>query len=244
MNFASRSTILTAASAVLFLLGMPAGAQEQEPVTGHLPSESPYRDIPWRGQVTAYTGWMNIPTDPAGVAPQSGPIIGSRLDLRLGGPVDFVARLAVVATERNVLDPARPLDERLLGTTGVPLTFMDVGLALNLTGNRTWNRIQPQVHLGLGFVMDTDKTDVGDYRHGTNFALSLGTGVRWIPGSGRFSARLDIADHLFRVRYPALYYGDPSIPEGIPPILDAETARSSWTNNFAITLGATYQFWR
>lgn len=244
MILSFRHKLFTAACAAFVLAALPRAVHAQEPVTGHLPHESPYRDIPWRAQATVFTGWMNIPGDPAGVAPKSGPILGSRLDLRLGGPVDFVARLGVVATERDVIDPVRPVDERNLGTTGVPLTFMDVGLALNLTGARTWRSLQPQVHLGLGFVMDPDPVDVGDYKMGTNFALTLGTGVRWTPGTGRFSVRVDVADHLFRQRYPSLYYGDPSMPDGIPPVLDAETSRSRWTNNFAITVGGTYQFWR
>lgn len=225
-------------------LAIPAFAHAQEPVSGHLPEDSPYRDIPWRGNVTLFTGWMNIASDPAGVAPKSGPMIGSRVSLRISGPLDFVARAGVVATERNVIDPVRPPSERLLGTTGVPLSFLDVGLALNITGPRTWRSVQPQVHLGLGVMGDPESSDVGDYRFGTNFALTLGTGVRWVPRSGRFSARLDVADHLFRQRYPGIYYGDPSIPEGIPPVLEADTPRSRWTNNIAITLGGSYQFWR
>lgn len=231
------------AAALALSLAAPVGGA-QEPIVGHVPSESPFRDIPWRSTATVFAGWMNVPSDPAGVAPQSGPMIGARWDVRLGGPVDFVARTGVVTTERNVLDPVRPPAERDRGTTSVPLTFLDVGLALNLTGARTWHSIQPQFHLGFGLVGDPDPVDVGDYRLGTIFALNLGAGVRWVPRSGRLSVRLDVGDHLFRQRYPGLYYGDPSIPEGVPPVLDADTPRSRWLNNFVITLGGAYQFWR
>lgn len=237
---ASRALILSAAVALL----VPVSARAQERVHGNLPEESPYRDIPWRANVSLFGGWMFIPGDPAGVSTRSGPILGTRVDMRLGGPVDFTARLGTVASERTVLDPVRPESERDLGTTSAPLTFANIGLALNLTGSRSWRSLQPQIHAGIGLVSDFEAVDVGDYRLGTRVSFALGGGVRWIPQQGRFTARLDVTDNLFRQRYPAIYYGDSSIPEGIPPILEEGTSASRWTNNFAVTVGASWQFWR
>lgn len=223
---------------------IPTVAAAQERVHGNLPEESPYRDIPWRGNVSVVGGWMFVPSDPAGVSANSGPMFGTRLDLRLAGPLDFSARLGSVVTDRAVIDPVRPESERDLGTTSTPLTFLDLGFALNLTGARTWRSLQPQLRAGIGVVGDFQAADVGDYRLGTRFSLALGAGVRWVPEGSRYSLMLDITDNLFRQRYPPLYYGDPSIPEGIPPVLESGTAASRWTNNFAITLGAAYHFWR
>lgn len=223
---------------------LPAAAAAQDRVYGNLPEDSPYRDIPWRGSVSLLGGWMLAPEDPAGVAAKSGPMVGGRIDIRLAGPLDFTARLGTVVTERTVLDPARPISERNLGTTSTKLTIADLGLALNLTGSRTWRSLQPQLRTGLGVVSDFQAADVGDYRLGTKFTIALGAGVRWVPEGGRYTVLLDITDNMFRQRYPPLYYGDASIPEGVPPILESGVSPSRWTNNFSVTLGASYHFWR
>ncbi len=234
-----RGASIAASFVAAFGSAAPLAAQ-----VGFEPAESPFRDVVYRSAFTGFAGWLATASDVAGVAPQSGPMLGIRWDARIGGPVDFMARLATVRSERTVIDPVRPLDDRDRGTVSVPLTLMDVGIGLNLTGQKSWRTLVPVVNLGLGVVTDFEPEDVGGFKLGTNLAVSAGAGVRWIPGTGRLSFRADIADHLYRIRYPGLYYGDASIPAGIPPVLDATEARSRWTNNFSITLGGAYQLWR
>lgn len=235
----ARRGVLAAAAAVASVTAAPLAAQ-----VGFEPAESPYYDLVYRSAFTGYTGWFFAASDVAGVAPQSGPVFGIRWDARIGGPVDFFTRVATVASERTVIDPARPLADRNRGTVGIPLTMVDVGIGLNLTGQKSWRLLAPALNLGVGLISDLQQEDVGGFSLGTNLAISAGAGVRWVPRSGRLSLRADITDHLYRVRYPGLYYGDPTIPEGIPPVLDASVQRSRWTNNVSFTLGAAYQLWR
>jgi hypothetical protein len=123
----------------------------------------------------------------------------------------------------------------------VPLLFTDVGLALSLTGFKSWHRLVPEVNGGLGFVTDfRTESDVGGFAFGTRFALTLGGGVRWVPG-GRFQLRADVTDNLYRIAYPESYYQPASDKTAILP---ASQSRALWTHNPALTLGVSYLFWR
>lgn len=214
-------------------LASPAAAQD----VGHPPAESPYRDVPWRHELTAFTGYLSASEDPAGVGPRSGPMAGVRYDVRIGGPAYFYTRVGAVSSERRVLDPRAAADARDLGTSTLGLLLADAGLSLSLTGQKTWNRLAPVVSGGIGIATDFDDTDAGGFRLGTPFALSFGAGVRWIP-SGRFQVRVDVTDHLFQLRYPATYYQSSS--PTVPPVLPATQPDNVWRHHAALTIGASY----
>jgi hypothetical protein len=96
---------------------------------------------------------------------------------------------------------------------------------------------------GVGMVTDFKTgVDSGGFKFGTRFAFVVGTGIRWMPGSrGRLQLRVDVTDRLYTIAYPETYYvttGD------ITPVVSNSTARKRWTNNPAITLGASYLFGR
>jgi hypothetical protein len=202
--------------------------------------ESPYRDVEFRQELSPFAGWFLAGKDPAGVAPRSGPMLGLRYDLLLGGPAYLTARVGSIVTERAVIDPARAPGDRTIGTAQRPLTFVDIGVTTALTGQKTWNGLQPLVHLGAGAISAFQGADVGGFNFGTSFAFAYGTGVKWVPG-GRLAYRADVGGQLYRVRYPDRYFAaglDDS------PVLPADAARSDWLNNLAITFGVSYQFRR
>jgi hypothetical protein len=215
----------------------PATAQ-----VGYPPQSSPYVDLVYRQEVTTFTGYLVTQGDPARVAPRSGPLAGARYSLYLAGPAYFTARLAYAQSERRVLDPLEPAATRVvLPAASVPLVLADVGAALSLTGFKSWHRLVPEVAGGLGVVSDLrTNADVGGFSFGTRFALSVGAGIRWIPG-GRFQLRADVTDNLYRIAYPTSYYEPAS--DGTT-ILPARQPRALWTHNPSITLGVSYLFWR
>jgi hypothetical protein len=221
----------------LLVAARGAGAQ-----VGHAPERSPYVDLEYRHELTTLTGYLNTQHDPAGVAPRSGPLAGVRYGFHVGGPAFLTARVAYVRSERTVLDPLEPAASRVaLSGASVPLLLTDVGVALSLTGFKSWYRLVPEVGGGLGFVTDFHtESDVGGFSFGTRFALTLGAGVRWVPG-GRFQVRADVADNLYRISYPSSYY-DPASDR--TAILPAKQPTALWTHNPAITLGVSYLFWR
>jgi hypothetical protein len=227
---------LAAAALALAAWAAPAAAQ-----VGHPPAQSPYRDIGFKQEITAFTGWYAGGEGSAGVGPTGGPMLGVRYELRIGGPAQLVGRVAGVFSERTVLDPARPEDTRDLGTRSWPIYLADVGLSLNLTGQKSWHGLVPTVHGGLGVASDFGTSgDPGGYEFGTPFAFNLGAGVRWIRG-GRLQLRADVTDYLYQLEYPDTYF----VPPGnVPPVLTGRGSRGEYTHNLALTVGASYLFFR
>ena len=226
----------------LLALGRPLSAQ-----VGYDPARSPYRDVPWRQGITFAAGWYNAAIDPAGVAPRSAPMYGLRYDLQLAGPAQLTVRAMTTTSKRNLLDPRQPKATRFLGEVDAPLLFTDLGLTMNLTGQRSWHRLVPLIQFGAGVASDLKPaSDVGNYKFGgtsgTTFALSFGTGVRYVPGGrfNRWEVRGDVTDYLFALKYPGSYISTATTPS----VLKSNASSSSWRHNAGLTLGLTYRFLR
>lgn len=227
----------TLAAVLLILCTGSASAQ----IVGRRPEESPFRNLQFRQDVTLFTGYFNAARDPAGVAPQSAPIVGAQYGIRVAGPVSFVARTAVAFSERTIIDPRLPSGERVVRTESWPIMLTDLNFSLNLTGQKSWHGLVPTVTGGLGLVTDfkTDE-DVGGYEFGTGFAFNLGAGVRWVV-SERMELRFDLTDYAYKIGYPTAYYT--RAPDETP-VLPNTQPRSLWKHNAAFTVGAAYRFWR
>ena len=228
---------LLSVPALLALVAAPALAQ-----VGHEPASSPYQDIPFKQEITLYGGDYQGAIGRAGVGPTGGPVIGVRYAIRLGGPVEATANVARVATSRMVKDPAKSGDDRLVGEQSFGLYMADVGLALNLTGQKSYHHFVPVVGAGLGIVSGSSSPDVGGFKVGTPFALNFRAAIRFVP-EGNFSARLEVADNMFQLSYPASYFRSPPIGEG-GPILGAAAGDNQWTHHRVLTLGISYMFSR
>jgi hypothetical protein len=168
---------------------------------------------------------------------------GLRYDLTLAGPAQLTVQSAYVNSERNVIDPRQPRATRFLGRRSAPLLLNDVNISLNLTGARSWHSIIPLIQFGGGTASDLHSSpDIGNYSFGTAFALSVGTGVRWVSG-GRWEVRGDVIDHLYSIRYPATY-GKTYTTNPNDAVLGVADSRSAWRHNAGLTLGFTYKFLR
>ncbi len=220
---------------ILAALPLAAGAQ-----VGHPPQRSPYRDLEYRQELTFFGGRYGAAADPAGVAPQSGAMVGAHWEYRLGGPAYLTARVAGVVTERREIDPRLDFEERFLGTKSMVATFTDVGFALNLTGYKSWRGLIPTLGGGLGVAAGFDGRDPGGYSFGTPFLLTLRPGIKF-AAAGRWQGRLDATNYFFRVRYPETYFIKTGADD---PVLDPSAARNYWKRNLALTLGVTYTYGR
>jgi hypothetical protein len=221
----------------LLLLATAAQAQ-----VGHEPAKSPFVDVEQRHELTFFGGYFSAKKDPAKVAPQSAPLAGVLYEWRASGPVNLGVSFQTVGSKRTELDPSKPVAARVVGTSTEPLYAADAFLAVALTGERSWHQLMPMVGLGLGLITNAKSADVGGFRYGTRFAFPWGAGVRWIPGAGRFAMRADIKDWMYTIKYPQAYY-TPAVA-GEDPILASGTSPSRWTNNFAMTVGASFTFKR
>jgi hypothetical protein len=229
--------LVAPAVALCVAAAAPTAAQ-----VGHLPQRSPYSDIPYRQEATFFAGWYEAGTDAVGVAPKSGPMVGARYELRLAGPALLTSKFAFVSSERDVIDPRRPEDQRIVDANASwPIYMADVGVALNLTGQRSFHRLVPFVNGAIGVATDfKGGSDVGAWRFGTPFAFSLGGGIKWVP-AGNLQARIDVGTQLYQIKYPNSYYTTAS--DGTS-VLQLNESKNDWTSNLSISLGLSYLFFR
>ena len=117
----------------------------------------------------------------------------------------------------------------------------DVGISLNLTGQRSYRRLVPFITGGVGVATDLKgNADVGAWKFGTPFAFSLGAGIKWVP-AGNLQARIDVSDQLYQIKYPNSYYVTAS--DGTS-VLQLRDPKNDWTSNLGITFGVSYLFFR
>lgn len=229
---------------LLFALGLMIGASSaaaQVVDVGYPPPRSPFRDLEYKQEATAFGGYYIAGKDPAGVAPRSAPIAGIRYEVNVGGPAQIVARLAQVMSERRVLNPLEPVATRDLGIQSWPIYLVDVGMSLNLTGQRSYHGIVPVVYTGVGLASDLDKqVDEDPYNLGTTFAFSVAGGLRLVPG-GRLQVRADAGTYFYQVRYPTAYYG---VTSDNTTVLETDQAKNFWKRNLSLTLGVSYLLFR
>lgn len=228
---------LLSVPALLALAAAPGLAQ-----VGHQPASSPYHDIPFKQEITIFGGNFGAAAGRAGVGPTGGPVVGMRYAIHLGGPAEATAHLARVSTSRMVKDPSKAGAERFVGEQSFGLYLADVGLALNLTGQKSYHRFVPVVGAGLGIVKASGGQDVGGFNIGTPFALNFRAAVRFVP-KGNLSARVELADNMFQLSYPASYFRSPPIGEGAP-ILAGNEGDNQWTHHAVLTIGVSYLFSR
>jgi len=208
---------------------------------GYPPERSPFYDLEYRQEITPFVGYFLASEDPAKVAPRSGPLVGARYDVRIGGPAQLTVRAARVFSERTPIDPTKPVGQRALASRSVSLYTGDLSLSINLTGQKSFHHLVPVLSGGIGVASELGgREDVGGYKFGTSFAFLFGAGVRWVPG-GRFQLRADVADYLYQVQYPDTYGVE---TETNPAVLRASQGRSAWQHNAAVTVGASYLFFR
>jgi Outer membrane protein beta-barrel domain len=224
---------------MLVLLGASAAPALAQ--VGHPPDQSPYHDVPYKQELTVFGGWFGGNAGNASVGPRAGAMAGVRYSIRLGGPVEFAGRFARVSSTRTVIDPTKGADLRTIGDVSVPLYLADVGLDINLTGQKSWHGLVPVAGFGIGVASDAGANrDVGGFKVGTPFALTFGGGLRYVT-QGNWSVRAEVADYLFQLSYPSSYTVAPAAGE---PVLPANAATNQWTHNAALTLGVSYLFSR
>jgi len=229
----------------VFVAACVGAAVAAEAQVGYTPERSPYRDLERRHEVSIISGHYRAETDPAGVAPRSGPLVGVRYQWLAGGPVNLTADVLRVESERRVLDPDLPAtctgkpaaDCKMVSRYRWPLYFVDAGMSVNLTGSRTWKRLVPEARGSIGLASDFHTSpDIGDFQFGTKFNFGFGAGVRWVPRP-QYQVRFDIGTRVYTVSYPDTYF---TLAPDTTRVLPFGTRKKQWLNNPQFSLGVSY----
>lgn len=222
---------------LLLLSTAPLAAQ-----VGFEPAASPFEDLRGRMALTLAPGLLATAGDPAGVGPRSGAVLTARYELFLTGPLWLQSRVTYAPQlVRTVKDPLFRGTERFDHPSYRPLTIVDLGFGLNLTGNKSWNRVVPQFHAALGVVSGgTHRFDVGGYRFGTKATYSYGLGVRYVTGRD-WEWHGDLTHQFWEYNYPDSYRNeDTANPTPILPNRDL----SVWKGNLQLSIGVSRFFFR
>lgn len=218
------------ASATLSLVTASANAQ-----VGYTPSKSPYEDLKPTQDLTLFFGRFGSSPGIAGVLSKPSLFGGARYDVPVGGPASLFARYVFVPSERNYLLPSNTAANRFLGSVNTTTNVADVGLAIALTGRKTYHRFVPSLQGGFGIAIDPTKPDTGLYKFGSKFTITYGANLHYIFRNG-WGVRADATSYFWQNSYPDGY-----AITGLDTtaVLKSTNDRTGWKNNWAFTLGFT-----
>lgn len=206
---------------------------------GSTPENSPYQDVRGGQRLGLEAGYMVMARDPAGVGPQSTPYAGLRYDFHAGGPAYITSRVFGLSTDRDVLDYTKKAAVRHVGTQKLGVIGGDVGLAISITGDRSWHRLQPLLEGSGGFVSGIgEKEDVSRYAFGSRFYLTYGLGARYVTGKNS-ELRADLVWFAWQLKYPTTFQSTDADPVPI-----TTGSLSPWTRNRTMTASWTWGIFR
>ncbi|MFW5951110.1 MAG: outer membrane beta-barrel protein [Gemmatimonadota bacterium] len=233
---------LLAALAAFIPLTAPASAQE---------IHSPYDFVDPSMEFWAFGSAVFTDRGTIDIGPGSGYAGGLGFTVRISGPFNFDTRVAYLPTSRHVytvmegVDPDSVLVDPMLGLEQVgeadlSLLLLDASLRFDVTGPRTWYRLQPYALIGVGGVLaaasdnDAEENLPEDadlrVRFRNGFTGHVGAGVE-VYLSDRFTVRAEGRDLLWKIHVP-----DGFFTEG--RVIDDE----EWVQTGHVSLGLAFRF--
>jgi len=225
---------------VAFSALLATGAWAQ---VGHDPAHSPYRPLLRRTSIVAIGALTGGSAGRLGVGPNDGPGFGMRFETKLTGPTDAFATVTWNRLERMVADPAATTEPRITGPVKQPVLQTDVGLAILLTGDKTWHGFAPYLggFVGVGWGSRIAQDSSG-YAFKTKFVSGPLLGFRLYLG-GRLSLRTEGRLQFWKLSYPSTFFLPPPTASDVEPFLNSgTTSTSEWTAHPALLVGLGYSF--
>jgi hypothetical protein len=209
---------------------------------GTAPEHSPFQDILTHEGITLFAGRFAGNANDAHTGVRPGLMLGGRLNVRLGSALDFSATFGEAFTSRLRIDAGGDT-ARVVGNVNVRLLAADVGLQLNLTGDKTWHRLAPYLYLGAGITTPSANTvDPGGFALGTQFTVVPALGTRFFVSRG-LELRFEARDYYYRTNFPLSFITVPYAGHtDYSPINSVLVGDSVWYNNFMLWVGVTYGF--
>jgi hypothetical protein len=202
---------------------------------------SPYRFVEERQEVGVFAGPLNAGTGRFGFGPSGGMWLGARYGIELAGPLSIEGVVGAVKGTRDVVSPARPEGDRVVGEGDVLIPTIDGRLKLSVVGARSWNGLSPFLVFGGGIAFDVAEKPDADaliesdevFNFGTTFFGTAGVGTRWFI-SRRIALRSDAIFSLWKLTTPP-GYGDPQL--GLGPVSEGE-----WVSGLSLTGSLLYRW--
>ena len=208
--------------ALLLLLAIPAAPAVAQ--VGHEPGKSPYRDILYSNNLTAFVSYFDGSGGTLGVGVHDGWMYGIRYQLRANRFISFGLGVSYGPDlERNVIDPFAEGDARITGPVQIQVWLPEALLQFNFTANKTWHHIAPYAGIGLGAGFSSTAPNDTLYRSSVRFIFTPYAGTR-IYVTNAVALRLEARMPLYKISYPHQYY------DGFEPIIGTggEWIASGW----------------
>jgi hypothetical protein len=204
---------------------------------------SPYRFLEHVQGAGAYVGYLNTSEGLLEAGPKSAPTFGVHWGYAISGPVRLTAEAGLTPTTRTVRDTVFLAADSLfreIGEADMLLLSVLANVRLDLTGQRTWNGLQPFILTGAGAVIDLSGSDeieeplasTARFDFGTSFAGQIGGGVEWYPNT-RFSMRADARSVLWKLDVPEAFQLTAA---------GRNIVESRWEMNVLLALGFSIHF--
>ena len=202
---------------------------------GHLPENSPYKDMRIKQALVFYGGVMSGGEGNAGVGPTNGPVGGVRWEIAVGAPSILFLGLSMANLERPLVNPDDPPDTRFLDSANQRIVMVDAGLNFVLTGRKTWRGLAPYMGVGFGMAFGGPvPEDLSGYTFKTKFHIDPTIGIRFHP-SPRFHFRIEGRAVCWRRNYPQRFF------DGTDPLLnDLIQTDTDWTVHPTLLFGIGY----
>ena len=208
---------------------------------GHLPENSPYKDMRIKQALVFYGGVMSGGEGNAGVGPTNGPVGGVRWEIAVGAPSILFLGLSLANLKRPLVNPDDPPDTRFFGSANQRSVMVDAGLNFVLTGRKTWRGLAP--YLGVGFGMafgGSVPEDSSGYTLKSKFHIDPTIGIRFHP-SPRFHFRIEGRAIFWRLDFPPRFFDDPKNALGTDPLLNPLIQTDTdWTVHPTLLFGIGY----
>ncbi len=159
----------------------------------------------------------------------------------MSGPFNLEGTALYFPSKRMVLDTvASDTTLRSLGEADMTIAAFTAALRFDVTGPRTWHRLQPYVVLGGGLAFDlagesdveADLPEDVKYDFGTRFLGTAGGGIE-LHFAQHLTANVDARTLLWKVNTPDPFLrGEASLTR--PP--------DEWTQNVMLSAGLSFRF--
>ena len=202
---------------------------------GHLPENSPYKDMRIKQALVFYGGVMSGGKGNAGVGPTNGPVGEVRWEIAVGAPSILFLGLSMANLERPLVNPDDPPDTRFFDSANQRIVMVDAGLNFVLTGRKTWRGLAPYMGVGFGMAFGgAVPEDLSGYTFKTKFHIDPTIGIRFHP-SPRFHFRIEGRAVFWRLNYPPRFF------DGTDPLLnDLIQTNTNWTVHPTLLFGIGY----
>jgi hypothetical protein len=195
---------------------------------------SPYRFVDQRQEAGLFAGYLSAKTGRFGYGPSGGPWVGGRYGIELAGPLSLEGVAGLVSGTREIVSPARPEGDRVVGEGDALVTTIDGRFKLSLVGRRAWHGLSPFLVGGGGIAFDVAAEPEADellesdeiFDFGPSFFGTAGIGTRWYL-TERITLRTDAIFSLWKISTPT-GFGDPQLDLGA-------VQESEWVRGLSIT---------